>query len=94
MRKITKSKLEKQIQEEYELAIDFCSYDHFRYYQMMLDTDDGSIWSDVFLTVNEWKEYHDDSIKYLDATNYCNKVSGYVDHAVELLRTAGWEVTE
>lgn len=34
------------------------------YGELMFDTSDGEIWTDVFCSIghNEWKEYHSDSI--------------------------------
>lgn len=72
---------------------DWCSYDHFRYYKIMLDTDDGDIWIDVFLSTNEWEEYHSNAIHSLQSLSF-DRVSGYIDDAIDKLKTAGWTITD
>ena len=88
MKKISKKAIEKQVRKEHKIAHQWCKNIRGCYYKMMLDTHDGEILSDVFLTGNDWKEYHSDSIKYLDCE------IGYVDDAIRYLKEAGWEVVE
>ena len=62
----------------------------------MIDTNDGEIWSDVFLSVNNWKEYRSDSVKYLECETSSSIVkdmeAAYVKDAVSCLKKAGWTV--
>lgn len=96
MKKISKKSIMKTVKKEYKEARDFCRGGHFRYYKMMIDVDDGAIWSDVFLDENNWKEYHSESIRQLENTlGYVHETEkGYVDDAVCLLREAGWMITD
>lgn len=97
MKKISKKTIEKQVRKEYAAARDWCSYDHFRYYKMMIDTSDGEIWSDVFLSTNEWKVYHSETIMSLE-DYYCGTVeereAEYIEDAIDKLKQAGWEIEE
>ena len=97
MKKISRKAIAKVVKEEYKAARKWCDQDWRRYYKMMLDTSDGEIWSDVFLDVNEWKQYHSKSIRSLDCGygHYVKeKEIGYIDDAIRKLEEAGWEITE
>lgn len=95
MKKIQSREIEKQVKKEYAAARDWCSYDHFRYYKMTIDTSDGDIWSDVFLSENEWKVYHSKTIMSLDIYYYGTvkeRESAYIEDAIDKLKQAGWEI--
>lgn len=94
MKKIKRADIEKQVKEEFKAARQWCDQDWRRYYKMMIDTEDGNIWSDVFLSENEWKEYHKESVIKLDAfSGYVHEMeSEYIEDAEQKLRAAGWEV--
>ncbi|POP33371.1 hypothetical protein C3B58_07670 [Lactonifactor longoviformis] len=95
MKKIERREIEKQVKKEYAAARDWCSYDHFRYYKMMIDTSDGDIWSDVFLSENEWKVYHSETIMSLENYYYGTikeKEAEYIEDAIRKLKSAGWEI--
>lgn len=96
MKEISRKEITKTIKGLVREGREWCSYDHFRYYKIMLDTDDGDIWIDVFLDTNEWKRYHLDTIVKLDYfPGYTREtVQGYVDSAIERLEAAGWIITE
>lgn len=101
---ISRVEIVKIVKNEYQQAKDFCSHDFGRYYRMMIDLDDGSIWSDVFLDHNQWKNYHSSSICQLERSELSLAeiklkrfpviVNAYVNHAVELLSDAGWKITD
>lgn len=94
IKKIKRKTIEKKVKEEYTAAREFCSYNFGRYYKMMIDTDNGCIWSDVFLSENDWKVYHDDSIISLDGLGWTvdEKEVAYVSSAIRLLTEAGWTI--
>lgn len=96
MKKIEKSQIEKQVRKEYKEARQWCKQDYGRYYKMMIDIDDGQIWSDTFLTTNDWNEYHSESITSLETVpGYAQEIElGYVEDAVRKLQAAGWEIEE
>jgi len=96
MKIISKKSIVKVIRKEYKEARVFCRNGYNRYYKMMIDIDDGAIWSDVFLDENNWKVYHSESICQLENTpGYVHETeNGYVDDAVRLLRKAGWMITD
>lgn len=93
MKEISREKIEQQVREELKEARAFCSCGHGRYYVMMVDLSDGSIWSDCFLDCENWKEYHSENIVRLSSNGMLdNVISAYVDDAVDKLTTAGWIV--
>ena len=94
MKTIKRKKIEDVIKKEYALAHKFCSHDFGRCYKIMIDTDDGDIWSDVFLSENEWKVYHDDSVLSLSGNGRTVKEieSAYIMDAIGLLTETGWVI--
>ena len=96
MRKISRKEIVSQVRKEYKIARQWCKQDFGRYYKLMIDVSDGEIWSDVFLTENDWKEYHSDSIISLDTEfGYVHEMEdAYIEDAIRNLRAAGWEITE
>lgn len=94
MKTIKRKKIEDAIKKEYALAREFCSHDFGRYYKMMINTDDGDIWSDVFLSENEWKVYRDDSVLSLSGNGWTVKEieSAYIKDAIGLLTETGWVI--
>jgi len=96
MRKISRKLIKETVKNEYKEARVFCDYDNRRYYKMMIDTEDGAIWSDVFIDENTWKVYHSDTIHQLDyLPGYIADIEkGYIDDAIRLLKKAGWEITD
>ena len=66
---------------------------------MMIDLEDGEIWSDVFL--DEWtrKIYHSSSVQHLSYggipfSTAAEKEQGYIDDAIQQLQEAGWTIME
>ena len=93
MKTIKKKTIERMVRKEYESAREFCSHDFGRYYKMMIDTNDGDIWSDVFLSENDWKVYHDNSVYSLDrgeGWTVKEKEAAYITDAIRILAEAGW----
>lgn len=96
MKEIARSTIRKTIKQEYAEARKWCHQDFGRHYKMMIDTMDGRIWSDVFLSENDWKIYHSDTISKLDyVPGYVNETEeGYIEDAISKLITAGWTIIE
>lgn len=93
MKEISRKKIEQQVQEELKEAREFCTCGYGRYYKMMIDLSDGSIWSDHFLDCDTRKEYHSENIVRLSTNGMIDNVaSAYIDDAVDKLTTAGWSV--
>lgn len=95
-KEISKAKIVESIKQEYAEARKWCHQDFGRHYKMMIDTMDGRIWSDVFLSENDWKIYHSDTISKLDyVPGYVNETEeGYIEDAISKLITAGWTIIE
>ncbi|MCD2493650.1 hypothetical protein LQE92_13645 [Lacrimispora sp. NSJ-141] len=95
-KKISKKAIAKVVKKGYKAGREWCQHGHGRYHKMMLDTRDGDIWSDEFLSTNDWKEYHSNSIVTLNAMRgYVKDMEAeYIDDAVQKLKEAGWEITE
>lgn len=90
---INKKVLQKQITEELKKANEFCSQGHGRCYRMMIDTSDGKIWSDVFLSIWDYKIYHSGTIIALCLGGYyIDEVDEYVYAAIDLLKKNGWAI--
>lgn len=94
MKEISKNIIEKAVREEYAEAKNWCRQDYGRCYQMMLDTYDGDIWSDLFLTENDYKIYHSYSILRLDTEYGCGNEASYIADAIRKLKAAGWTITD
>ena len=96
MKEIARSTITETIKQEYAVARKWCYQDFGRHYKMMIDTMDGRIWSDVFLSENDWKIYHSDTISKLDyVPGYVNETEeGYIEDAISKLITAGWTIIE
>lgn len=96
MRKISRKEIEKRVKKEFKVARRWCDQGLYRYYKMMIDTDDAEIWSDVFLSENDWKEYHKDSIVSLDSEfGYVREMEiSYTEDAIQKLKESGWEITD
>lgn len=96
MRKISRKEIVSQVRKEYKIARQWCQQDFRRYYKMMIDTDDGEIWSDVFISTNDWKEYRSNTITQLSANGgYVHQIEdAYIKDAIRKLKEAGWEITE
>ena len=96
MNQIRKSEIVKQVKKEYKEGRDWCRCGRGRCYTMMIDTDDGDIWSDVFLSIDDWKRYHSDTIQRLETVpGYVKeREDGYVDSAIKLLTAAGWTIID
>lgn len=94
MKEIKKSTIVKAVREEFAAAKKWCRQDFGRCYQMMLDTYDGDIWSDLFLSENDYKIYHSPSILRLDTEYGCGDISNYIASAIKKLKAAGWTIIE
>lgn len=88
--------IEKMVKTEYKLARQQCRQDLGGYYKMMIDTDGADIWADIFISVNNWKEYRSESIMQLDAApGYVHeREPDYIADAIRKLKAAGWEIEE
>lgn len=95
-KKISKKQIMDQIHEEWKSARKFAYLDQRFTYAMMIDTDDGTIWSDTFTNCNDFKRYHSSSIKRIIPIRGWRTVpegeEAYLDAAIEMLTDAGWEV--
>ncbi|MBU9724505.1 hypothetical protein [Diplocloster modestus] len=91
MKKTSIKKLSRKIEREYAVAIRFCKLDTGAYYTMMIDTDDADVWSDTFISSNDWREYRSPTIYKLETAYSAEE---YLDEAIELLQEAGWEFTD
>lgn len=91
MKQISIKKLSRKIKKEYAEAIRFCELDTGAYYTMMIDADDADVWSDTFISSNDWKEYHSQSIHKLETTYSAEE---YLSEAIDLLEEAGWVITD
>ena len=96
MKKISKKLVVSTIRKKYTEALKWCRGGRGRYYKMMINTDNGAIWADTFLNENSWNEYHSASITSLDyVQGYLSETeAGYIDDAIRLLNSAGWEIEE
>ena len=92
MKQISRDKIMQNIKKEYAEAKDWCRQDFGRCYQIMIDTEDGDIWLDVFVSENNWKIYKSQTIQNLHA-EYGNE-KGYVDDAIRILTKAGWTIID
>lgn len=93
---ISRQVIAASVKKEYAEAREWCDQSPFHCYNMMIDTSDGEIWSDVFPNGDNWKEYHSSSIRALDyVPGYdLETEKGYVVSAVQALEAAGWTVTD
>lgn len=96
MKTISKKTITKTVKKEYKEAREWCHGDWGRYYQLMIDTDDGDIWADVFLSENSWSVYHSCTIFPLEGTGRTVKEreDAYITDAIRALKEAGWTITE
>lgn len=95
MKAIERRKIEKAVRKEYKAAREWCRSDDRRYYRLMVDTEDGDIWSDVFLSCESWKVYHSETIQRLswdEGTTVEEREAEYVEDAIRLLEAAGWTI--
>lgn len=88
--------IERKVKKAFKEGRDWCRHDFGRYFKIMIDVDDAEIWSDVFLSVNSWKEYHSDTVKYLQCDTPSSLVKDmektYIENAITQLEHAGWTV--
>ena len=91
MKEISRKALEKTLRKEYQEAGRFCSMNPGAVAAIMIDTDDAEIWSDVFISCNNWKEYHSPTIHKLRTVYSAEE---YLDEAIDLLKDNGWEITD
>lgn len=94
MKQIKRENIAQAIKREYTEAKNWCRQDFGRCYQMMLDTYDGDIWSDLFLTENDYKIYHSSSILSLDTEYGCGDEASYIADAIRKLKAAGWIIID
>lgn len=95
MKKMSMGEITKKVKEEYKAGRQWCESGFGRYYKMMIDTSDGRIWCDCFLSENDWNKYHSETITPLNYTpGYVSDTeSGYISDAIHLLDKAGWIIT-
>ena len=94
METIARKDIEKTIKKEYADARKFCETVSGGYYKMMLDTEDGEIWSDVFISEGSYKKYRSDSIIHLDCTAGfgADIEQAFIDDAIYHLKKSGWTI--
>lgn len=93
MKEIKRWEIEKSVKEELKEALKWCDGDYDRYYKLMMDVSNGSIWADTFLSQNDWKIYHSDSIQSLNCNPFSSELErehDYIDDAIRILRASGW----
>lgn len=96
MKAIIKVELYKTIKQEFKMGRDFCRGYRGRYFKMMIDVDDGTVWSDVFVSENDWREYRSDTILRLETVydTVPNMEQAYLNDAIQKLKRAGWTIIE
>lgn len=95
MKTIKKKEIERAIRKEYKEARQWCRPDNRRCYALMIDTEDGDIWSDVFASCESWRVYRADTIHRLswcEGVTVAEREAEYVADAIRLLKAAGWEI--
>lgn len=95
MNEIKKGTIERTIKKELAEALQWCDGGYDRYYRLMIDVSDGSIWADTFLSQNDWKVYHSDSIRPLNCNPYTTtseREYDYIDDAIRILHASGWTI--
>ena len=95
MKTIERRKIEKAVKKEYREGRKWCRGGFSRHFRLMLDTEDGEIWSDVFLNEGDWKKYHSGTIIRLsrnDGDTVPEREAEYVADAIRLLEAAGWTI--
>ena len=94
MKEINKKEIEQKIRSEYEAARNFCNGDYGRYHTMMINVSTGDIWSDLFLSQENYKVYLDDDVMRLDyVPGYASETEeGYINDAIRKLEEAGWTI--
>lgn len=94
--KISRSELKKKIHDELAEGIKWSEFKYEHRFFMMLDTSDADIWTDCFISENEWKVYHSDTIVRLTYSGISTEEQEkfYLVQAIQLLKEAGWEISE
>lgn len=84
------------IKKEYKACRDWCRGGNGRCYKMMIDVLDGSIWSDTFISDNEWKNYKSETIVQIEGLYDTVSASEqrYTEDAIHKLKDAGWTITD
>lgn len=59
---MTRKELRNVVEKEYSDIRKWNKEDFGRYSKLMYDTCDGKVWADCFISGNDWKEYHSDTI--------------------------------
>lgn len=98
MKTISRYEIETNVKREFQSACEWCDGDFGRTYAMMIDLDDGEIWSDIFLNIWDRKIYHSDDVVHLSYgeipfATAAEKEQGYIDNAIQQLQEAGWTIT-
>lgn len=106
--KIDVSRIEKMVKKEHKEAVQWCGQEYGRTYKMMIDTSDVTIWADVFMSDEEWKNYHSNTIHPLESVESVSDKErpygtgrsaksieeGYVRGAIKTLESAGWSIAQ
>lgn len=98
MKEIKKAELKKVIKKEYKEAYQWCKSGYGHTYQMMIDTENAEIWTDLFLDCNSWIKYHSNTISSLNGLGWLATISeieeAYLADAIAKLNEAGWEIID
>lgn len=100
MKEIKRIKLEKAISKAYKEGHKWNQLGNGYCYCIMIDTDDANIWCDCFLSENEWKRYHSDTISVLhwhddcDGPTIADVEQAYLTDAIRTLAGAGWTIID
>lgn len=93
MKEMRREELEKSIKKALEEGRDWCRIDISHCYQIMINTADGAIWTDLS-DENHWKVYRSDSITTLHGLGWTveDVEASYLADAITKLADAGWTI--
>lgn len=99
-KKISYSVLAEKLKSEFDSGLSFIKLDCFRYFNLMIDVSDGSVWSDCYISENDFKRYRSGLVKcvstchgrYLYQCDYYDDLACALFNAVSYLEKSGWEV--
>lgn len=99
MKKVIKlSTVSLRVRKAYNDGKKFIDMDNRYRFTLNIDTSDGLIWADLFTGPGEYKIYKSLTVIQLWEESFSEVEheikEGYIKKAVELLKTAGWEVVE
>lgn len=95
MKEISRKQINEAVEREYTEGLNRERLHLGNYFDMMIDTDDASIWSAVYDN-SSWGVHHSSTIHHLEKEGKCDEcaMAYCADQAVKLLKAAGWIITE